>query len=62
MLHTVPPDGAVNLCWLPPGRFVIMRPRVTALHARARGARMCRCAASAQSSGTAACDEREIDG
>ena len=30
-LHTVPPDGAVNLCWLPPGRAVVVGPRVTAL-------------------------------
>lgn len=31
MQHTIPPDGAVNLCWLPPGRAVILGPRVTAL-------------------------------
>lgn len=31
MQHAIPPDGAVNLCWLPPGRAVILGPRVTAL-------------------------------
>ncbi|MDX2152372.1 MAG: helix-turn-helix domain-containing protein [Bryobacteraceae bacterium] len=27
-IHTIPPDGAVSLCWLPPGRVVVMGPRV----------------------------------
>lgn len=31
MLHTIPPDGLVNLCWIPPGNAVVMGPRVTAL-------------------------------
>ncbi|HYP14435.1 MAG TPA: helix-turn-helix domain-containing protein [Bryobacteraceae bacterium] len=31
MQHAIPPDGAVNLCWVPPGRTVIVGPRVTAL-------------------------------
>ncbi|MDZ4799804.1 MAG: helix-turn-helix domain-containing protein [Bryobacteraceae bacterium] len=31
MLHTVPPDGAVNLCWLPASRAVLMGPRLAAL-------------------------------
>ena len=31
LVHTVPPDGAVNLCWLPPGRAVLLGPRLQAL-------------------------------
>ena len=30
-LHTVPPDGTVHLCWLPPGRAVVVGPRMHAL-------------------------------
>ena len=30
-LHTVPPDGLVNLCWVPAGRAVLVGPRLTAL-------------------------------
>ena len=29
--HTVPPDGCVNLCWVFPGRAVVVGPRVDAL-------------------------------
>lgn len=29
--HIVPPDGTVNLCWIPPGRGVVMGPRMNAL-------------------------------
>src|SRR5687767_3502212 len=29
--HAVPPDGAVNLCWLPPGWSALVGPRVSAL-------------------------------
>ncbi len=31
LLHTVPPDGAVSLCWLPHGRASLVGPRLTAL-------------------------------
>lgn len=31
VLHTVPPDGTVSLCWLPHGRAVVVGPRMTAL-------------------------------
>jgi AraC-like DNA-binding protein len=31
MMHTVPPDGAVSLCWLPMGRAVVVGPRTSAL-------------------------------
>lgn len=30
-LHRVPPDGLVNLCWVPPGRAVLVGPRLAAL-------------------------------
>jgi AraC-like DNA-binding protein len=29
--HTVPPDGAVNICWVAPGRAAILGPRIAAL-------------------------------
>jgi AraC-like DNA-binding protein len=29
--HAIPPDGAVNLCWLPSNKAVILGPRLTAL-------------------------------
>lgn len=34
--HVVPPDGTVNICWLPSRRAVVLGPRITALHVPAR--------------------------
>ncbi len=31
LLHTIPPDGAVNVCWRPDGGAVIVGPRLSAL-------------------------------
>ena len=31
MQHAVPPDGAVNLCWLPSGSLALVGPRLNAL-------------------------------